>query len=1058
MNTLLRSRINSIIVLISTLLFSSVFFAQGTLLVTANGNPVNSGPLPTATSTINFTDFGNVEIGSSLQHIFVLDNTGGNGNPNQLNGITAGLSGSSNFSLSNTSLGNLAGNGGTINLTITYSPTSNIYETANVTISFSNGTNAPYTFTIDGSGIMPTPEIEIEDSGNNIIANNTSFDFGTITPNSISSETFSIKNTSVNATTLTLEGINPNYITISGDSEFSITNQPGSNTISGGSSESFTIAYSPTAVGGPHSATISIDNDDPDDGEDPYTFTVTGLSDNIIYTPTTSGPDWNVTNITPDNELNYPNTIIYGPDNYLWITERVGKQVVKVDPVNGGNKSVMLDLTSVVYQTAGQDGLMGMAVHPDLYNDINTSNNLVYLAYTYDSGGRKLRIESYRYISSTGTLDASSATTILEGFDASNDHNSGKLQIGPDMKLYYTAGDQGYNQFQNACLEIRAQYLPTSPSDYSDYKGKILRMNLDGSIPSDNPILNSVQSHVYTYGHRNPQGIVFGSNGSLYSSEHGPKVDDEINIITAGKNYGWPQIAGYYDNLGYGYCNWSSSGSCNPADFSDHNCATGVTPIPEFTSGQPVDFQEPIGTYNSTTAVEPSGGWLTWPTVGPSSIDIYESNTIPDWNQSLLIPTLKRGTIFRVKLNASGTALESQTYEEFHSSNDRYRDICISPDGSTIYAITDNTGGTSGPSGTTSVSIENPGVIVKIRYVNCPDDDGDGICNADDICPGFDDTADSDSDGVSDCIDLEIPSPCPLDVDASGVSNDDDNDGVANCLDICPGFDDNLDTDLDGVSDCIDLEIPSPCPLDVDANGVSNDDDNDGIPNCLDETCTFSAISFAVNPLTHLGTGSSSTSQPLPPNSQDISFTISGIDAVENGKPSSRFTEQVDVFFIDENGTTQFYDTFLGTNSSTASIDIPGVIQSIIVTLSDALNNNSGATLSINFSPINYCDLAPSGSKTALEGSKKSSITSSYESPIKIYPNPASSNLHIDNTNAEKITNFYMYNVTGQLVNSTVLKNNKQIIDVSDLAKGLYLIRVVDKNKNTIVIKQIIIN
>ncbi|WP_370480369.1 PQQ-dependent sugar dehydrogenase, partial [Tamlana flava] len=557
MHTLLRSRINSKIVLISTLLFSSVFFAQGTLLVTANGNPVNSGPLPTATSTTNFTDFGNVEIGSSLQHIFVLDNTGANGSPNQLNGITAGLSGSSNFSLSSTSLGNLAGNGGTVNLTITYSPTSNTYETADVTISFSNGTNAPYTFTIDGSGIMPTPEIEIEDSSNNIIAHNTSFDFGTITPNSISSETFSIKNTSVNATTLTLEGINPNYVTISGDSEFSIISQPSSNTIPGGSAESFTIAYSPTAVGGPHSATISIDNDDPDDGEDPYTFTVTGLSDNIIYTPTTSGPDWNVTNITPDNELNYPNTIVYGPDNYLWITERVGKQVVKVDPVNGGSKSVMLDLTSVVYQTAGQDGLMGMAVHPDLYNDINTSNNLVYLAYTYDSGGRKLRIESYRYISSTGTLDASSATTILEGFDASNDHNSGKLQIGPDMKLYYTAGDQGYNQFQNACLEIRAQYLPTSPSDYSDYKGKILRMNLDGSIPSDNPILNSVQSHVYTYGHRNPQGIVFGSNGALYSSEHGPKVDDEINIITAGKNYGWPQIAGYYDNLGYGYCNWS---------------------------------------------------------------------------------------------------------------------------------------------------------------------------------------------------------------------------------------------------------------------------------------------------------------------------------------------------------------------------------------------------------------------------------------------------------------------------------------------------------------------
>ena len=84
-------------------------------------------------------------------------------------------------------------------------------------------------------------------------------------------------------------------------------------------------------------------------------------------------------------------------------------------------------------------------------------------------------------------------------------------------------------------------------------------MNLDGSIPADNPSINGVRSHIYTYGHRNPQGLEFGPNGLLYSSEHGPGTDDELNLIVAGSNYGWPHVAGYRDNRGYVYANWSQS-------------------------------------------------------------------------------------------------------------------------------------------------------------------------------------------------------------------------------------------------------------------------------------------------------------------------------------------------------------------------------------------------------------------------------------------------------------------------------------------------------------------
>lgn len=445
-------------------------------------------------------------------------------------------------------------------------------------------------------------------------------------------------------------------------------------------------------------------------------------------TATTSGSDWTTTKITPDDALDYPWEITYGPDDFLWITEREGEKIVRVDPTAYTNTpAVMIDLSSkVVY--AKQGGLMGMAIHPALYNDITTTtNNYVYVSYTYNDGGLKVRIARLVYDNSTKTLSEDTTLgsdgAIIEGLPGSADHNSGRLIIGPDQKIYYTIGDQGANQFSYSCDPILSQVLPTSPTDYDNYPGKTLRINLDGTIPSDNPTLNGVKSHVYTYGHRNAQGIIFSADGTLFNSEHGAKVDDEINIIKEGKNYGWPEIAGYYDNMAYTYCNWSSlGGGCNAGDFSDHNCPSGADTATEYESyptanDVPSNFQPPIGTYNSTIATDPSGGWFTWPTVAPSSIDIHEEGNIPGWGRSLLVTSLKRGTIYRAKLSPDGEDVVGDVYEEWHSSNDRYRDLAISPDGLTIYAITDNGGGTSGPSSTEFVGVTNPGMIVKIEYV-----------------------------------------------------------------------------------------------------------------------------------------------------------------------------------------------------------------------------------------------------------------------------------------------------------------------------------------------------
>jgi glucose/arabinose dehydrogenase len=112
-------------------------------------------------------------------------------------------------------------------------------------------------------------------------------------------------------------------------------------------------------------------------------------------------------------------------------------------------------------------------------------------------------------------------------------HHGGRLKIGPDGKLYATTGD--------AAEASLAQ-------DRESWSGKILRMNLDGSIPDDNPFPDS---YVYTYGHRNPQGLVWSPDGTMYASEHGNRANDEINAIDAGLNYGWPVIEGVEQREGF---------------------------------------------------------------------------------------------------------------------------------------------------------------------------------------------------------------------------------------------------------------------------------------------------------------------------------------------------------------------------------------------------------------------------------------------------------------------------------------------------------------------------
>ncbi len=432
-----------------------------------------------------------------------------------------------------------------------------------------------------------------------------------------------------------------------------------------------------------------------------------------------------------------PWEVTWGPDNMLWVTERTGKRITRIDPASGQRHvAITIDEVSA---PGSQDGLLGLALPPDLLQ--NTGNNYVYAAYTYVDQRKGLShmvngAGPYRYLygkivrltydKATGTL--SQPVELITGLPAGNDHVSGRLKIGPDKKLYFTIGEGGHDQLGNFCLPIEAQRLPTQDEidrkSYLAYVGKSIRLNLDGSIPADNPKLAGVVSHVYTYGHRNMQGIDFAPDGTLYASEQGPKTDDEINILHSGSNYGWPHVAGKQDDKAYEYARWAeASKPCSQLTFSDLAIDPSVPREPESAFKQP--FVEPIATmftvptgYNFHDPACRGVDFICWPTVGASSIEYYESKGkgIPGWNKVLFVTTLKRGSLYVVPLTADGKATAGHMSRYFQSEN-RYRDTAVSPDGRTIYIATDPGGLAEALRGGSTGRMENPGAILAFTYV-----------------------------------------------------------------------------------------------------------------------------------------------------------------------------------------------------------------------------------------------------------------------------------------------------------------------------------------------------
>ncbi len=321
------------------------------------------------------------------------------------------------------------------------------------------------------------------------------------------------------------------------------------------------------------------------------------------------------------DEMQVPWGMTFLPDGSLLVTEKSGK----LYHLKGDSKTVISN-TPKVY-TRGQGGLLDVALHPSYEN-----NGWIYLSYASEEGREKgghtalmrAKLKSTSLIDNELLYKAGPNT--IKG-----QHFGSRIAFDNDGYLYLSIGERGARD--------------ENPQDITRDGGKIYRFNDDGSIPKDNPFFNekSAKKAIYSYGHRNPQGLIkHPKTGEIWDHEHGPRGGDEINIIRAGANYGWPIVT-------YGI-NYSGT------EITDKTTMPGME--------QPIHYWVP--------SIAPSGmAFIT--------TDMYGK----DWNGSLLVGSLAFQYLERLDIKSNNVKKREKLMEGLG----RVRDVREGPDGLIYVAV-----------------------------------------------------------------------------------------------------------------------------------------------------------------------------------------------------------------------------------------------------------------------------------------------------------------------------------------------------------------------------------
>ncbi|MDQ5770790.1 PQQ-dependent sugar dehydrogenase [Thiothrix subterranea] len=326
------------------------------------------------------------------------------------------------------------------------------------------------------------------------------------------------------------------------------------------------------------------------------------------------------------DELEHPWSMVFLPDGEVLVSEREGK-LRRIQDNTLLPKSVS-GLPEIAAQ--GQGGLLGLALHPQF-----AQNRWLYLAYAAEGDdGYSTHLARGRY--QDGALTQVEVLFAATPQSFGGQHFGGRIAFDRAGYVYLTLGDRGERE--------NAQML-------ENHAGSVIRLHDDGRIPANNPFVNTAgaQPEIYTYGHRNVQGIALHpTTGQVWTGEHGPQGGDEINILRAGANYGWPVIT-YGEEYGGG------------------EVGAGLK--------EKAGMEQPV---------------LYWtPSIAPAGMTFYTGDKYPGWQGNLLVSALKFALISRVTLDGNRYVDEERLLED---EIGRIRDIQQAPDGY-LYVLTDESDG-----------------------------------------------------------------------------------------------------------------------------------------------------------------------------------------------------------------------------------------------------------------------------------------------------------------------------------------------------------------------------